>query len=232
MNQIFYTSVVEDRRDPLMLGRVRVRVVGLHTSDKTLLRTEDLPWASVLMPSNSASMNGIGWSPTGIVPGTWVVVVFLDEYQQQPLVLGTIGGIPQTASAKAISDISNGVVTTDSDGDLVGEAGNVLTDIISAIASDSLPSDGTSQSSGIRFQVNAVTTQLSTGPSTTYNVIDIEGTKVYATATYDETTQLYSVTLLHAEEYTQEQYTPFAGGAKTISFASTDDIVKYFDENF
>lgn len=232
MSQVFYTGVIEDRRDPLMLGRVRARVVGLHTSDKGILKTSDLPWANVMMPANSASMNGIGWSPTGILPGTWCVVVFLDENQQIPLVIGTLCGIPQTASAKAISNISNGVITTDSDGDLVSEAGNVLTDIISAIADNSSPSDGENQDSGIRFQVNAVTKQLSTGPSITYNVIDIAGTKTYATATYDESTLLYSVTLLHADEYTQEQYTPFAGGAKPVTFDSTQAIVEYFDKNF
>ena len=29
----FYTGVVEDRFDPLNLGRVRVRIYGLHTDD-------------------------------------------------------------------------------------------------------------------------------------------------------------------------------------------------------
>ena len=33
----FYTGVVEDRFDPLSLGRVRVRLYGLHTDDKKLI---------------------------------------------------------------------------------------------------------------------------------------------------------------------------------------------------
>jgi len=233
MNQVFYTGVCEDRRDGLMLGRVRVRVVGIHSADKSLLPTSSLPWANVMMPANNGSISGIGWSPTGILPGTWCVVVFLDENQQIPLVIGTLLGIPQTASAKIASDNSNGAVTTDMNGDLVSGAGDVLTDIISAIVDNTSPSDGEKQSEGERFQVNAITKQLSDGTSkTTYNVVDTEGTEVYATATFDETTQLYSVSLLNAENYTKEQYTPFSGGAKPVTFETTQAVVDYFDLNF
>ena len=45
-NPSFYLGVVEDRDDPLMLGRVRVRILGLHTHDKAVLPTADLPWVS------------------------------------------------------------------------------------------------------------------------------------------------------------------------------------------
>ena len=45
MNQIFYTGCVENRLDPLKLGRCQVRVVGLHTENKVELPTFDLPWA-------------------------------------------------------------------------------------------------------------------------------------------------------------------------------------------
>lgn len=90
-----YTGVVENINDPLRLGRCQVRVVGLMTDNKTLLPTEDLPWAIPMQPITSAAMNGIGWSPTGIVCGTWVLVVFRDSEMQQPIMLGTLGGIPQ-----------------------------------------------------------------------------------------------------------------------------------------
>ena len=33
----FYTGVVEDRQDPLEVGRVRVRIYGLHTDDLSLI---------------------------------------------------------------------------------------------------------------------------------------------------------------------------------------------------
>lgn len=94
-SQMFYTGVVEDIHDPLMLGRVRVRVVGVHTENKVLLPTEDLPWATPVLPITSASMNGIGASPTGLVCGSWVVVFFTDgDSKQQPMVMGSLIGIP------------------------------------------------------------------------------------------------------------------------------------------
>ena len=43
---IWFTGVVEDRNDPSKLGRVRVRIVGHNTDDKTKIPTKDLPWAS------------------------------------------------------------------------------------------------------------------------------------------------------------------------------------------
>jgi hypothetical protein len=94
-NQIYY-GVVESRdADPKKLGRCKVRVVGIHTEDSVLLPTKDLPWAYPLMPVHSASMSGIGYSPTGIVEGTWCAITFRDEYMQQPVIMGTVGGIPE-----------------------------------------------------------------------------------------------------------------------------------------
>jgi hypothetical protein len=92
---IFYSGVVENRLDPLKLGRCQVRIVGLHTEDKKILPTDSLPWAYPLQPVTSAAMNGIGHSPVGPVEGTWVILFFRDEEKQQPVILGTIGGIPQ-----------------------------------------------------------------------------------------------------------------------------------------
>jgi hypothetical protein len=79
-----------------MLGRVKVRIIALHTDDKAQLPTADLPWATVMGTINSAALSGVGQSPTGILAGSWVCVVFLDGNScQVPLVIGTIGGIPQ-----------------------------------------------------------------------------------------------------------------------------------------
>jgi lysozyme len=91
----FYTGVVEDRMDPLKLGRCKVRVVGIHSEAKVVLPTEDLPWAIPMNSLSSASMSGIGQAPLGPVEGTWVVVFFQDEDTQFPIIFGTLGGIPQ-----------------------------------------------------------------------------------------------------------------------------------------
>jgi hypothetical protein len=91
----FFVGVVEDRDDPEQLGRVRVRAFGIHTEDKDKIPTDTLPWATPVMPYTSASISGIGTSPTGPVEGTWVIGIFLDGGEmQQPAVLGTIVGNP------------------------------------------------------------------------------------------------------------------------------------------
>ena len=91
MKSLFF-GVVEDRLDPLMLGRCRVRIVGVHTEDKVILPTEDLAWAMPMQPITSAGISGIGTAPVGVVEGTWVVVIFIDENMQYPLMIGTVGG--------------------------------------------------------------------------------------------------------------------------------------------
>ena len=56
---IWWNGVVEDRQDPLYLGRCKVRILGWHTEDKTELPTASLPWAQVLMPVTSASQTNV-----------------------------------------------------------------------------------------------------------------------------------------------------------------------------
>ena len=87
-----YFGVVENRFDPLMLGRCQVRIVGVHTEDKVILPTSDLAWAMPMQPITSAGISGIGMAPVGVVEGTWVVLCFLDENFQYPMMIGTIGG--------------------------------------------------------------------------------------------------------------------------------------------
>lgn len=99
---MFYTGVVESRSDPLELGRCQVRIVGLHTHDKTQLPTQQLPWATPVQPIGSAAMNGIGYTPVGPVEGTTVIIMFADDAMQQPIMLGTVGGIPH--APQAVSD--------------------------------------------------------------------------------------------------------------------------------
>jgi len=87
-----YYGVVESRQDPKQLGRVRVRVLGIHTEDKVQLPTADLPWATVL--SHDGSNSGLGTSPSFYVEGTWVLVDFFDRDMQEPYVIGGIPGVP------------------------------------------------------------------------------------------------------------------------------------------
>lgn len=123
----WWIGVVEDRMDPELLGRVRVRIFGYHTESKTLLPTEDLPWAIPIHDIHSAASSGIGNSPLGPLPGSWVIGFFLDgEDMQQPAFFGCIG----TKSAPRIflpkddkPPVANAV-----DGILKDNAGNPVKD--------------------------------------------------------------------------------------------------------
>jgi predicted chitinase len=123
-----YTGVVENRDDPLTIGRCQVRILGLHTEDKAVLPTEDLPWAYPMQPVTSAAVSGIGWTPVGPVLGTWVAIMFRDEDQQQPIMLGTIGGIPQSKAAELANQESGDNILATSGGILTDSGGNPVTD--------------------------------------------------------------------------------------------------------
>jgi hypothetical protein len=101
----WWFGVVESRDDTkhpdgIKLGRVRVRIIGLHSPhvmpDDTVgegIPTEELIWAYPLMPVNNAAMQGIGSSPTGIVEGTHVMGFARDGKAYQDLVImGTVNG--------------------------------------------------------------------------------------------------------------------------------------------
>ena len=108
---IWFTGVVEDRQDPQYTGRLRVRCIGYHTSNKDKLPTADLPWASVILPTTSAGISGLGSSPSFMVEGTWVMGYFRDgENCQEPVILGSLPGRPAelAATAKGFYD-PNGV---------------------------------------------------------------------------------------------------------------------------
>ena len=108
-NFIWFTGVVEDRLDPYKIGRVRVRCVGIHTHDKEILPTADLPWAQVILPVTSPGISGLGSSPSFLLQGSWVFGYFRDGTDcQEPVVLGSIPGRPvQSAdTSKGFADPS------------------------------------------------------------------------------------------------------------------------------
>ena len=93
ISDFFFQGVCEARNDPLNLGRVKVRIFGLHTDDLHILSADDLPWASILIPVTEAGPAGLGTSVGGIITGTWVFGIFLDGVaRQHPLILGSIQG--------------------------------------------------------------------------------------------------------------------------------------------
>ena len=86
----WFLGEVEDVNDPKFLNRIKVRCYGWHTDDKGILPTNNLPWATVIMPATSASYKGIG-SNHELVVGSWVVGFFRDgPSAQDPIIMGSI----------------------------------------------------------------------------------------------------------------------------------------------
>jgi len=87
-NFVWWFGVVEDRQDPLNLGRCRVRCFGWHTEDVAQIAIDDLPWAQPVVPYGSKVVQ----PPT---EGTMVFGFFADgQIGNFPIILGTVPGIP------------------------------------------------------------------------------------------------------------------------------------------
>ena len=92
---LWFTGVVENRQDPLKVGRVKVRILGHNTESKTILPTADLAWASVMMPITASSISGVGQSPLGLLEGSWVMGYYRDgHYRQEPIIMFSLPGRP------------------------------------------------------------------------------------------------------------------------------------------
>ena len=87
---IWWVGVVEDRQDPLKVGRCRVRILGSHTELKSLIPTEDLPWALPMIPLNDNSS-------LQIKEGDYVTGFYLDGLDEHaPVIWGILPGIPKS----------------------------------------------------------------------------------------------------------------------------------------
>ena len=96
----WFIGVIEDRNDPKKASRVRVRCLGYHTTDIQEIPTEDLPWATVMMPVTAGANSGIGMSPHFLIEGTWVVGFFRDPAKQEPVIMGALPGMNTTSPSE------------------------------------------------------------------------------------------------------------------------------------
>ena len=96
----WFIGVVEDRADPEKASRVRVRWLGYNTTDIQERPTEDLPWATVMMPVTAGANSGIGMSPHFLIEGTWVVGFFRDPAKQEPVIMGALPGMNTTSPSE------------------------------------------------------------------------------------------------------------------------------------
>ena len=124
---VWWQGVVEDRNDPLKLGRCRVRVLGFHSEDKKKIPTDELPWAYPAMPLTAMP----GTLPAAMVEGTWVMGFFRDgEHAQDPVITHKIdlGMVTKNNKRKGFNDPeeNNSRPTNKNKPDKVGES-NVST---------------------------------------------------------------------------------------------------------
>lgn len=91
---IWWVGVVENRSDPLGIGRCQVRIFGWHTDNKALIPTTGLPWAHPMNSINTAKQ----FQPLEL--GDFVVGFFMDgESGQFPIMMGVLPGLSSLDSA-------------------------------------------------------------------------------------------------------------------------------------
>ena len=89
----WWLGVVENRDDPLKIGRVQVRIFGWHTPDLKLIPSKDLPWAHPILPPNNCDDFK---TPK---EGSYIFGFFFDGPSGQfPGYLGVMPGIPNAAA--------------------------------------------------------------------------------------------------------------------------------------
>ena len=112
----FIGSVVNGKDNELKLGRVQVRIYGIHDNEEEI-KNVDLPWATVMSPSTEGGVSGLGQKPN-LKNGSQVFGIFFDgKMSQAPLVLGSIPKMENVTSA-VVTDANEkgkvGDVTTSS----------------------------------------------------------------------------------------------------------------------
>ena len=125
----WFIGVVKDINDPIELGRLKVRIYGVHSPNVGDISDDDLPWAQVAVPITEGGSSGIGTN-LGIKPQAQVYGIFLDgKNSQLPLVLGSIPkfeSIPRLplSNSSAIPDQLQRKSLTDAPTDTKSISGN------------------------------------------------------------------------------------------------------------
>jgi hypothetical protein len=95
-NMFWFVAVIESIDDPDKAGKVRIRVIGKDSIDKTAAPSESLPWAPCIVSANMSRKT------IDARPKDWVIGFYLDgHHAMQPIVLGIIPGITTTTGEAA-----------------------------------------------------------------------------------------------------------------------------------
>lgn len=107
----WFIGTVLDINDPEELGRLKVRIFGIHSDNTQDIPASALPWAHVVAPITEGGSSGIGTN-VGIKPLAQVYGIFIDgKNSQVPLILGSIPKIEsqrrEAVDVKSIKDPDN-----------------------------------------------------------------------------------------------------------------------------
>lgn len=105
----WFFGFVEDINDPDELGQVKVRVPDIHGD----MPIDNLPWATMVTPVNSASLMEVGIAPVGLKVGSMVFGFFADGKEYNiPVIVGSINKINGGDKSKHdVSRLARGINT-------------------------------------------------------------------------------------------------------------------------
>lgn len=108
----WFLGTVVDIIDPEELGRIRVRIYGIHSENKTDIPDADLPWAQVVIPITQGGTNGLG-NNLGIQIDSLVFGIFLDGANSQlPLVVGSLPKLEENSQGgRSTNQLARGTNT-------------------------------------------------------------------------------------------------------------------------
>ena len=109
----WFVGSVVSLQDPFKVGRIQVRIQGIHSDDLVEIPDEKLPWAQVVAPITEGGTNGLH-NVLGVQPGALVFGLFLDgQNSQLPLIFGSL---PKLETESEVSSLSNEAQNTDYNG--------------------------------------------------------------------------------------------------------------------
>lgn len=103
----FYRAIVEDNVDPLESGRLRVRILGIHSMDASITPTENLPWAEPAVPISHSG----GANLQNINPNPGVPVPPLTRYQPLPVVAPLATQLPVPVATETVNQATTEFTT-------------------------------------------------------------------------------------------------------------------------
>ena len=76
-------------------ARYKVRIFGNHPQDFNELSDDDLPWVDIMYPVTAGSGHAASYQTSNLRKGSFVVGIFRDKEQREPLILGCLGNNDQ-----------------------------------------------------------------------------------------------------------------------------------------